>query len=236
MAKNFNLTKEDLVFLMDLQNEMLTQDHVCQAAPRFWVVAGTKKVYASKEYAEGEQLIQDSEVIADGLEEAVKYFQEQIEEEADDEDEICIIIEKEDTQSFTSYRVAKIDKSIDTNAEDYGEQDEIIMEQNSIADIEELLEALSDARFINKNDYDIGYYCNEDYRYPNTMFLTNRSCKEHIKANHYHYSSDAHSYAMTAWRSPEVEKLWTILEKIDFKAIKDAMDEELDEPLLTKEE
>ena len=48
------------------------------------------------------------------------------------------------------------------------------------------------------------------------MFLTNKSCKEHIRLNNYHYSSDAHSYAMTAWRSPEVEKLFKILQEVDW--------------------
>lgn len=52
------------------------------------------------------------------------------------------------------------------------------------------------------------------------MFLTNRSCKEHIRANHYHYNADAHSYAMTAWRSPEVERLFKILDVIDWKTMR----------------
>ena len=62
----------------------------------------------------------------------------------------------------------------------------------------------------------VGYYRNEHHIYPDTMFLTNRSCKRHIELNHYHYDSDVHSYAMTAWRSPEVEKLWDILQKVDW--------------------
>ena len=51
------------------------------------------------------------------------------------------------------------------------------------------------------------------------MFLTNKSCKEHIKANYYHYDEDAHSYAMTAWRSPEVTKLFKILQEVDWDKI-----------------
>ena len=74
---NYNLTKEDLDFLIDLQHEMLTQDTVSQAAPRFWVVAGTRKEYRGREYGcDGETLIHDTEEVADGLEEAVEYFKE----------------------------------------------------------------------------------------------------------------------------------------------------------------
>ena len=45
----------------------------------------------------------------------------------------------------------------------------------------------------------------------NTMFLTEKEAREHLERNHYHYSEDAHTYCMCAWRSPEVEKLWKIL-------------------------
>lgn len=221
---NYNLSKEDLDFLIELQHEMLTQDHVGQAAPRFWVVGGTRQVATGREYAEGEQLIHDTDVVADNLEQAVEYFKEYIQENIDEfeEEGVSIVIEKEDTSSFESYRVARIDTSVDVNAEGYSEQDEIIMEQNFITGIEELVEALVDAKVIaDETDYSVGYYYNEHYRYPDTMFLTNRSCKEHIQANHYHYSGDAHSYAMTAWRSPEVSRLFDILDKIDWKAIKE---------------
>lgn len=47
---------------------------------------------------------------------------------------------------------------------------------------------------------------------PNTFFLTKREAKEHIKANHYHYSDRVHTYAMSAWRSPQVERLYKIIE------------------------
>lgn len=223
--ENYNLTQEDLDFLIELQHEMLTQDHVGQAAPRFWVVAGTQKVCVGKEYAEGEQLIQDVDIVADDLAEAVKYFEDMIADEADDYEEkgIAIVIQKQEEFSFEAYKVTKIDTSVDTAAEDYNDQDEIIMEQEVITCMDELLEALQDAGAIKENDYHVGYYRNEHYRYPDTMFLTNRSCKEHIAANHYHYSGDAHSYAMTAWRSPEVSRLFDILDKIDWKGMKEEL-------------
>lgn len=53
----------------------------------------------------------------------------------------------------------------------------------------------------------------------NTLFLTKKEAIQHIKANSHHYTSRVHTYAMTAWRSPEVEKLWNILEFFDWDAI-----------------
>jgi hypothetical protein len=61
---------------------------------------------------------------------------------------------------------------------------------------------------------------NEYYKIPqkkvhvikeNTFFLTKQACIDHIQANNYHYNETVHTYAMTAWRSPNVEKLIGIL-------------------------
>lgn len=49
----------------------------------------------------------------------------------------------------------------------------------------------------------------------NTMFLTKQACRDHIEANRHHYTDRVHTYAMTAWRSPKVERLLKILESIE---------------------
>ncbi|MNW55214.1 hypothetical protein D3C74_328620 [compost metagenome] len=49
-----------------------------------------------------------------------------------------------------------------------------------------------------------------------TLFLTKKEAKRHLELNHYHYSSKAHTYAMTAWRAPKVERLINILETFDW--------------------
>ncbi|SFJ64370.1 hypothetical protein SAMN02799624_05337 [Paenibacillus sp. UNC496MF] len=53
----------------------------------------------------------------------------------------------------------------------------------------------------------------------NTMFLTKAEAKQHIESNHYHYTKEAHTYAMTAWRAPKVEKLLKLLSDCDFNKI-----------------
>lgn len=50
-----------------------------------------------------------------------------------------------------------------------------------------------------------------------TLFLTRKAAKEHLKANSHHYTEDAITYAMTAWRSPQYEKLLYLLHHIDFE-------------------
>lgn len=46
---------------------------------------------------------------------------------------------------------------------------------------------------------------------PNTLFLTKQDAKRHLEVNHYHYTSRAHTYAMTAWRSDSMRALWNVL-------------------------
>lgn len=197
---NYNLTKEDLEFLIELQHEMLTQDHVGQAAPRFWSVATDEyQELGTEDCFDGINIYSsdDAEVVCGGdMNSIIEYVKENHYDELEEE---SIVFTYED-----DYWSAK-----------FNEEDE-----ETFYCTEELLDFLKE-HGIMPDDYDIMYYRNVHYIYPDTMFLTNRSCKEHIKANHYHYSSDAHSYAMTAWRSPEVSRLFDILDKIDWKAMKE---------------
>lgn len=50
----------------------------------------------------------------------------------------------------------------------------------------------------------------------NAMFLTEKEAKRHFDANFYHYSNDAHVFAMTAWRNPSLEKFLDTITRIDF--------------------
>lgn len=66
-----------------------------------------------------------------------------------------------------------------------------------------------------------GYFCmldikEQEYIVPDTMFLTKEAAKRHIKYNQHNLTSKVHTYAMTAYRSPEVERLINILHTFDF--------------------
>ena len=80
-------------------------------------------------------------------------------------------------------------------------------------------------RFWGIGDYRIAFNCEgeeeeEHFVHENTMFLTKKGAKEHLEINYYHYSKRAHTFAMTAWRSPQVEQLMKILENCDFDSMK----------------
>ncbi|MFI2132882.1 hypothetical protein ACH434_22980 [Lysinibacillus fusiformis] len=59
----------------------------------------------------------------------------------------------------------------------------------------------------------------ESFIVPNTMFLTKEEAKRHIEKNRHHYTSKSHTYAMTAWRAPKVERLLNILMSFDWDSV-----------------
>lgn len=81
-------------------------------------------------------------------------------------------------------------------------------------DVESIIDLINDALRYN---FELVGYVEEEYIVQDTMFLTLREAQDHIKRNYYHYSDKVHPYAMTAWRSPQVDKLIKILSKINPK-------------------
>lgn len=78
--------------------------------------------------------------------------------------------------------------------------------------------------YVEDNLNDSGFFSKvfvkeEEYVVPNTMFLTKEEAKKHLELNHYHYTSNAHTYAMTAWRAPKVERLLKILKNFDWDSV-----------------
>ena len=52
----------------------------------------------------------------------------------------------------------------------------------------------------------------DEWVYPDgQVYFTEKAARVHIKANHYHYSSEVHDYVTHAWRNPEMEKLFDCL-------------------------
>ena len=188
------ITKEELDFLSDLQHELNTQDHVGQADPRFWVIMGQEKQVVPSGYEDDVVLYDDdaAEELADGMDNIIKFLNEKFK----DNDEPWEI-----TQEYSSYTIKSKED------DEYNEY---------LCDLEELEEWLHEH---NHKDYTFHYYSCKPMIYPNTMFLTEKAAANHLRQNDYHYDTTAHTYAMTAWRSPDVEKLIKILQTVDFSNI-----------------
>lgn len=87
-------------------------------------------------------------------------------------------------------------------------------EWNSNSEIFEWIEEYDDgSRFYPIYEEEVSFIA------PDTMFLTKEEAKRHLEKNDYHYSSKAHTYAMTAWRAPKVEQLLKLLQTFDWDSI-----------------
>ena len=184
------MKKEDIKFLKSLQHEMLTQDNVGQASPRFWVVMQTERMYGIEDGygVSGSEVLYEYESIAESFYDLLEWTKENCED---------LYIE---------------DDGGDIHV--YDCDNELI---DIVYDMEDLLNLLNDK---------IGGFTTVNYRdiekiKEDTMFLTLRECQDHIKANKHHYNSTAHPYAMTAWRSPQVKRLYEILENTNWDELKE---------------
>lgn len=194
------LTADEVKFLLELQKEMNTQDHVSQADPRFWVIKGTEKEYGIETgFEDGAELVEiDGDTVATDMESAMVYIRDNLLDEINETDGIQRNIELSDGIFHPTIKISWNDDGFEDGEE--------------FENMEEVAEWLRDQGY----DYRVANYRCVSKIYPNTMFLTQKAAEEHLKANDYHYSEDAHTYAMTSWRNSETEMLWKILQQVDW--------------------
>lgn len=179
--------KEDIQFLKQLQQELLTQEVDGQAAPRYWSIMDYKWI-----------------ITAEGHEDRVSLFDSDACETTELNDYVDEIL-NERNDEFTEEEIEELKEQL---------------EWGSPSDIFDWIERYDDdSRFYPIYEEQVSFIA------PNTMFLTKAEAKRHLELNHYHYSAKAHTYAMTAWRAPKMERLIKILETFDWNKIEEIADE-----------
>lgn len=204
-TEKHKITDSELSFLRDLQKELNIQDILGQANPRFWVIKGTEKLYHVDD-ADGYELYDPEccDILADSTEGICNYINENL---LDD-----INSNRLDGKEFTvtfEHGILGNDKIVLKWLDGGSEDDELIEELEDLQEIKGWLENQG-------YDYQIISYKIVPKIYENTMFLTQIDAENHLRANHYHYSEDAHTYAMTAWRDPRMDKLVNILQEVEW--------------------
>lgn len=186
------MKKGDIEFLKELQHQMLTQDTVSQASPRFWVVRHKVRQYGIEDGygVDGEEVIYNCETIAGNLKELCEYLR-------DNEDDLEIEYHEDIIEEYVT--IVKDD------------------EEQCFYDTKELVEYMIEGLDYDNSLYLVNYK-DEYVIAENTMFLTIEECKRHIECNGYHYN-EPHTYVMTAWRSPQVQRLYEILENTNWDEI-----------------
>lgn len=189
MLDPLNLSDKDIQFLIKLSREMYTQDTELQAQPVFWVIGD----YEWRPTAEG---LGDRSTI--------------------------YVMDLNETSSFTANELA--DHLIENyDAEYYEFEDENDRQRMSIQ-IEELKDLRAKGYYVYDSvtsilddmgfDYTEQDEIQEHIVQSNTLFLTKVEAERHIVNNRHHYTNEVHPYAMSAWRSPEVSRLYKIMEQI----------------------
>ena len=185
-----SLSSEDLAFLRGLQEELNTQPTLGTADPRFWVIM-------DYEYVPTDEWFYMDAIDLNGHTLAVDDFLDCIYVEVLEHDGYSAAAKwlEEHHISMDEFGHAQVPE----HSFDFGEVEEIRAEYLE-AHPDDSIDFLERRRFISSN----------------SLFLTLREAREHLKANWYHYDKAAHPYCMCALRSPQFERLIKVLRTADF--------------------
>lgn len=184
-----SLTQDDLVFLKELQHELNNQPTLATADPRFWVI----RDYEYREATRNDAI------------DAVEFFE-------DGSSEVICLNEAVERAYSDKLLLGGVD-----HAEDWLKDNSIQFDEHGymwLGSQSAFEGAIKE--YAENNALDCVFLTKLWSIVPDTMFLTLREAKEHLKANYYHYTTEAHTYCMHAWRSPDVAQLIKLLHTIDF--------------------
>lgn len=191
-----SINVHDLGFLEQLQHELNTQPRLCQADPRFWVI----RDYEYREATENDEI------------DAVELFEYgEVEGETMSLEEAVMRAYKDE-----------LDLVGEDHAKEWLEDKWLKLDENGAVQPQYL--------FANAFRYVVEDYAEHNMMkcvfltkqwkiVEDTMFLTLREAEDHLKTNYYHYTNEARTFAMTAWRSPDVMQLIKLLHEIDFNEL-----------------
>lgn len=212
--------KEDIEFLKKLQHTLQNQDTDVQASPRFWVLMDYRTVPTGDEYAESHEVYDRDADRAYAIDRLVD----------DITDDINAAIEEDETDPVEEYYMDyDAFYGIEQLLDQYGRALEGAL--NAKASISckftawNWINAYGPALDTVSNSLDLIPVRKESYIVPNTMFITKAEAEEYIKRYGYNHSSNVHTYAMTALRSPSVNRLFNLLETFNWDAMLDNHDD-----------
>lgn len=188
------LSKQDTEFLQALGEELAHQNAIgidCQAFPQYWGIMDYRRVPANEDYDNCKEMYYHS----DG-----------------------------DFVEFETY--GELKEFIECHEYPYAHE---YLKQSEVAELKRLLsgekiEMQELWGFVINYMNDNGFYDScpmkeESFLRKGSMFITKYDALDHLKNYRYNYSERAHTYAMTAFRSPKYERLLKILANTDWSAL-----------------
>lgn len=189
-----HITKEEIDFLKQLQFNMNTQDHICQADPRYWVIRDYRKVYGD---SINNYCGLEINVYKDGLDDILIHnsnITNDIEKMLDVIINELIISSYIDKDSITEEQKRDIiEYSYDLSS--------MVDEFNNVVDEVEL----------SIQQYGL-------VPFDTNVFFSHQEAKDYLASREYKFSDRAHTYALTT-ESSDINKLFKILHEVDFNSL-----------------
>lgn len=210
--KKHRITDEELDFLQELQKEMNTQDTCGQGNPRIWVIRepARRLFEIDRDITEDEDAIPYLEEISDGSELYIDgWFMK-------DHKKLYDTISKiiKDDHLEQKYEVVSKNGQVVIYAKNMMSSSGSIEWNKNI----EIVDWINNYTF---HDAELKYYKTEVRYVPGIFFLTYRDGVKYLEKYASQYDKDARLFAMSPKGlftdcSPEIEKLFDILHKVDF--------------------
>ena len=201
-AEGKPLSDDDRVFLRDLRKVMKSQNTCCQAAPRYWGIMETQIEYGVEEEYADDLVLEDGEDLIKDMEGVMSLLSRHA-------DAICE--EKGYAHMNMAYNPKTDSIDIVFLDEDCNEVDSI-----GIISLEGAADYIEDELGV---EYPKLWYKEVSKLVEGPIFLTRKAWEEYLDKYGYNHAKSAYPYAMTAYRSPEVENLWRIVEETDWENI-----------------
>ena len=197
-----NLNQEQKAFLSALKKEMLEQDTCGQAAPRYWIIMEQKRQYGIAEgYEDGCELLRNGETVAESIEEITEFLLSKSEQ---------IIAHSLLDDGEVEVKYFSFGSSFDINIRNKdGDEDYFGL------DLDELKEFLEEID--SPNSYSLAFYKMTETPVQGPLFLTKKAAEEYQERYGYNHPKGSHPYALTAYRSPEIEFLWDLIQKTNWE-------------------
>lgn len=196
--------EEEKNWLAQFQQDLIQDriDETGNASPLYYAIRDYKDVVTAEGYQDSYQFYHaDTCATYDTMEDifqetdidTLKAWEEQYEDSIqvilDENDEQANVLDEENPQIIPT---------------EYSSKVKILDKDNCI-------------RMLEEEGYIIVYLQTVPEIKADTLFFTRAEANHHLECNRHHYTKDAHSYAMTAWRSPQYEHVLELLHNIDWE-------------------
>ena len=191
--------------VQSIQHKMLTQDTCCQASPRFWGIMEPQRDYGiAEEYADGYY-----------LEDTVDTTQKSIYTMED----LSTVFHDLEEDLKDAMSAEKMTLEVSQN----GLSVSFIDEEGDEADSRYFYDLLDASEWLNET-LEADRFQSVGYKDTNTLargplFLTKEAAEKYLEKYGYNHPKGSHPYAMTAYRSTEIETVWKLLETTDWKRL-----------------